>query len=118
MMKAQASLEFTVYAAISIAALFSAITAYLAVGARYSSMESNAELITFISSVNANIEYTNSTFRVFVPNGVCGAVQMQHSTAFDAQVELSNSLCGSAGAIRTIRMTMAWNGTFVLSVVR
>ncbi len=116
-MRIQMSLEFVIYAAISLASLTGALAAYSAVMPKYSSMENGAELTTFASAVNANMQYASSTFDAFVPRGICNPVnEAWASTAFDSRVAFGAGLCNSAGGIRQVSMSMDGNGTVILMV--
>jgi len=110
------SLEFTVYAAISLAALMGALAAYAALGPKYGSAVSGAELETFVSIVDANMQYTASSFEAFVPKGMCNSVNASGKGMFDSPLAISSSVCGGAGGIEALSMSRLGNGTFALWV--
>lgn len=119
-MRAQLSLEFMVYTALSAASLVSCLYMFtLGYGMLYSS-EERAYMQGFVAEVNSNMAYYQSQFRAFVPGAICSSratsdsiVYSNQSYTFGSNVSVDiGALCAGSGSVALVRMSREANGTF------
>ncbi len=121
-MKAQVSLEFLIYTAVSAASLVIVLSLYIKGNAIASSIGGKASLEEMVASINANMGYQKASFTAYIPSAVCdsrfGAESVEFSNAsyyFNSNVSINQShACAYSGEIAEIQMLRYPNQTFLV----
>ncbi len=120
MVTGQLSLEFLIYASLSIIAISGALLIYV----RYSNAVSErigiAYVEGFASAINSRIGYYSSEFSAYVPASICNSI-VNNSIRYDssnfkigANVVLDGYVCNNTGRIVEMSMNYIGNGTYVI----
>ncbi len=118
--KAQMSIEFIIYIAISAISLVAVLSIYHFGSLKINSTMNLDYVDNFASIINSNLYQYKSTFTSYIPNSICkikiAGYELKYknkSIAIDAPVKLNNSICKNSGKIENMTMYYS-NGTYFL----
>ncbi|MEM3827064.1 MAG: hypothetical protein QXR58_00490 [Candidatus Micrarchaeaceae archaeon] len=113
----QISFEFMLYLVVASASLTVALAFSASELSREAASSSAYSMEQFAAIVNSNIQYSPSNFYAYVPSGVCSISASQNAAIFDAEINISGSLCAAAGGIAHLSLSPNGSGGYNLQVV-